>query len=87
MSGLGFAPPDLCSIRTAAGQEGLAEAVRGGFSAHGYPPGDDDPLVPLTSGIDWESRRPSWRTWPRAGPTVPSGGGRGPASGQSGGLL
>jgi hypothetical protein len=48
----GFAPPDLCSIRAAAGQEELAEAVRGGFSADGRPPGDDDPPAPLTSGID-----------------------------------
>jgi Protein of unknown function (DUF2637) len=52
MSGPGFAPPDLCSIRAAAEQEELAEAVRGGFSADGYPPGDDDPPAPLTSGID-----------------------------------
>jgi len=52
MSGPGFAPPGLCSIRAAAEQEKLAEAVRGGFSADGYPPGDDDPPAPLTSGID-----------------------------------
>ena len=52
MSGPGFARPDLCSIRTAAEQEELAEAVRGGFSADGYPLGDDDPPAPLTSGID-----------------------------------
>jgi hypothetical protein len=51
MPGPGFARPDLCSIR-AAEQEELAEAVRGGFGADGYPPGDDDPLAPLTSGID-----------------------------------
>ena len=146
----GFARPDLCSIRAAAGQEELAEAARSGFSAGGRPPGDDDPPAPLTSGIDrairlstavavlavagiaayvsywhayavvrahgesgitarlepatidglvyassmvvlyaartgcrsppwpggcsgWGSRRPSRRTWPRAGPTVPSG--------------
>jgi hypothetical protein len=31
----GFARPDLCSIRPAAGQEELAAAVRGGFSADG----------------------------------------------------
>ncbi len=43
MPGPGFARPDLCSIRAAAEQEELAEAVRGGFSADGYPPGDDDP--------------------------------------------
>ena len=30
MSDPGFARPDLCSIRTAGGQEELAEAVRGG---------------------------------------------------------
>ena len=36
MSDPGFARPDLCSIRTAADQEELAEAVRSGFSA------DDD---------------------------------------------
>ena len=52
MSGPGFARPDLCSIPDAARQEELAEAARGGFSADGYPPGDDDPPVPLTSGID-----------------------------------
>ena len=52
MSGPGFARPDLCSIRAAAEQEELAEAVRGGFSADGYPLGDDDPPAPLTSGID-----------------------------------
>ena len=52
MPGPGFARPDLCSIRAAAEQEELAEAVRGGFSADGYPPGDDDPPAPLTSGID-----------------------------------
>ena len=52
MPGPGFAPPDLCSIRTAAEQEELAEAVRGGFSADGCPLGDDDPPAPLTSGID-----------------------------------
>ena len=52
MSYPAFAPPDLRSIRTAAEQEELAEAVRGGFSAAGYPPGDDDPPAPLTSGID-----------------------------------
>jgi hypothetical protein len=33
MSDPGFAPPDLCSIRTAAERKELAEAVRGGFSA------------------------------------------------------
>jgi hypothetical protein len=48
----GFARPDLCSTRAATGQEELAEAARGGFSADGRPPGDDDPPAPLTSGID-----------------------------------
>ena len=52
MSGPGFAPPDLCSIRAAAEQEELAEAARGGFSADGYPLGGDDPPAPLTTGID-----------------------------------
>ena len=52
MSYPGFARPDLCSIRAADEQDELAEAVRGGFSAAGYPLGDDDPPVPLTSGID-----------------------------------
>ena len=52
MSGPGFAPPDLCSIRAAAEQEELAEAVRGGFRADGYLPGGDDPPALLTSGID-----------------------------------
>jgi hypothetical protein len=52
MSGPGFARPDLCSIRTAGEQEERAEAVRGEFSADGYPLGDDDPPVPLTSAID-----------------------------------
>ena len=52
MSGRGSARHDLCSIRAADEQEELAEAVRGGFSADGYPPGDDDPPAPLTSAID-----------------------------------
>ena len=146
----GFARPDLCSIRTAGGQEELAAAVRGGFSADGCPPGVDDPPAHRATGIDrairlstaaavlavagiaayvsywhayavvrahgeagitarlepasidglvyassmvvlyaarhrvpvppwpagcsrWESPLPSPRTWPRAGPTVPSG--------------
>jgi hypothetical protein len=45
-------PRFRCSIHTAAEQQELAEAVRGEFSAYGYPPGDDDPPVPLTNGID-----------------------------------
>jgi hypothetical protein len=52
MSGPGFAQPDLCSIRASAGQEEPAGAVRGGFSAGGYPLGADDPPVPLANGID-----------------------------------
>ena len=52
MPGPGFAPPDLCSIHTAAEHEELAEAVRRGFSADGYPLGGDDPPAPLASGID-----------------------------------
>ena len=52
MSGPGFTRPDLCSIRAAAEQEELAEAVHSGFSADGYPPGGDDPPAPLASGID-----------------------------------
>jgi hypothetical protein len=51
MPGPGFARPDLCSIRAATEQEELAEAIRSGFSADGYPPGGDDPPVSLTSGI------------------------------------
>jgi Protein of unknown function (DUF2637) len=46
------ARPDLCSIRGADEQDELAEAARGGFSADGCPPGDDDPLAARTSGID-----------------------------------
>jgi Protein of unknown function (DUF2637) len=52
MSYPGFARSDLCSIRAAGEQEELAEAVRSGFSADGYPLSDDDPPAPLTSGID-----------------------------------
>ena len=52
MSYPGFARPDPCSIRAAAVKEARAEPVRGGFSADGYPLGDDDPPAPLTSGID-----------------------------------
>jgi hypothetical protein len=47
-----FRRPDLCSIRTADERDELAEAARSGFSAADYPLGDDDPPVPLTSGID-----------------------------------
>jgi Protein of unknown function (DUF2637) len=52
MSGPGFARPDLCSIRASDEQDELAEVVRSGSSAAGYPLGDDDPPVSLTSGID-----------------------------------
>ena len=52
MSDPGFTRPDLCSIRTAAERKELAAAVRGGFSADGYPLGGDDYPAPLTSGID-----------------------------------
>ena len=52
MPGPGFAQPDLCSMRTADEQDQLAKVVRGGFSAADYPPGDDDPPVPLMSSID-----------------------------------
>ena len=47
-----FTRPDLCSIRAATEQEERAKPVRGGFSADGYPRGDDDPPAPSTSGID-----------------------------------
>jgi Protein of unknown function (DUF2637) len=56
MPGPSSAPPDLCSVRAAVEQEELAEAVRGGFSADGCPPGDDDPPAPVTSGIDRATR-------------------------------
>jgi Protein of unknown function (DUF2637) len=52
MRDLSFTRPDLCSIRAAAEQDELAEAVRGGFSAVGCPLGGDDPPAPLTGGID-----------------------------------
>ena len=53
MSDPGFARPDLCSIRAAAEQVELAEAVRGGLSADGRTRrAADDPPAPLTSGID-----------------------------------
>ena len=48
----GFARPDLCSIRTAGGQEEFAAAGRGGFSADGRPPGVDDPPAHRATGID-----------------------------------
>jgi hypothetical protein len=58
MSDPGLTRPDLCSIRTAARQEELAGAIRGGFSADGHPLGDDDHAAPQTSGID-RAIRPS----------------------------
>ena len=48
----GFTRPDLRSIRAAGEQEELAEAVRGGFSADGYPLADDDLSAPLRSSVD-----------------------------------
>ena len=45
------AEPDLCSIRTADGQEEPTETVCG-FSADGLRPADYDPPAPPASGID-----------------------------------
>ena len=47
----GFTRPDLCSI-PAAGQAEPAGTVRGGVSADGHPPGDDDLPAPPARGID-----------------------------------
>src|SRR5690349_3423173 len=47
-----FRPARSLSIRTADEQEELAQTVRGGVSADGYPMAGDDPPAPLTSGID-----------------------------------
>jgi hypothetical protein len=52
MSDPGFTRSDLCSIRAAAEQDELAEAVRSGFSADRFPTGDDDPPALLPNGID-----------------------------------
>jgi hypothetical protein len=52
MSSPGFTPPDLCSNRATAEHEELVEAIRGGFTADGYPLGDDDPPALLRNGID-----------------------------------
>ena len=52
MSAPGFTRPDLCSIRIADEQEELAGAFRGGSSADGHLPADDDPPAPLRSGTD-----------------------------------
>jgi hypothetical protein len=52
MSDPRFARPDLCSIRAATEHTGTAGAGRGGFSADGYPLGDDDPPALPASGTD-----------------------------------
>ena len=52
MSDPDSARPEICSIRTADEQDELAAAVRSGSSAADYLLGDDDPPVPLRSGID-----------------------------------
>jgi Protein of unknown function (DUF2637) len=52
MSGPGFAPTELCSVRAAAEQEELGDAALGRFSADGCQLRGDDPPAPLTSGID-----------------------------------
>jgi hypothetical protein len=52
VSDLGFARPDLCSIRTANEQDEFANAVGGGFGADGYPLADDDLPTPPAAGID-----------------------------------
>jgi hypothetical protein len=48
----GFTRPDLCSIRTAAGQAEHAGTARGRLSTDRHPRADDDPPAPLASGID-----------------------------------
>ena len=48
----GFTRPDLCSIRTAAGQEELAGEVRGRLNADRHPLADDCPPAPAAGGID-----------------------------------
>jgi hypothetical protein len=48
----GFAQPDLCSIRPAAGQEEPAGTARGGLSADGHRPVGDYPAALLPAGID-----------------------------------
>ncbi len=48
----GFTRPDLCSIRTAAGQEELAGEVRGRLNADRHPLADDYPPAPAAGGID-----------------------------------
>ena len=52
MSDPGFARPDLCSIRAAAGRAEPVEAVRGGFSGDSCPLADDHLSAPAASGID-----------------------------------
>jgi hypothetical protein len=75
MSDPGFARSDFCSIRTADEQEELAQAVRGGVSADGYPMDDDDPPAPWRAASTVPSacppRRPCspWRASRRMSPT------------------
>ena len=47
-----FARPDLCSIRAAAEQAELAEAVRGGHGVDRHPPVGNQPPAPVASGVD-----------------------------------
>ena len=65
MSGPGFARPDLCSIRTAAGQEELDQAVRSGFSVGCYPLADDE--LPAPPGGRHRPRHPPVHRGGRAG--------------------
>ena len=48
----GFVQPDLCSIRTAAGQAKPDEAGCGGLNADGHLLTPDYPPAPRASGID-----------------------------------
>jgi hypothetical protein len=57
MSGPGFTPPDLCSIRAAAEQAEHAGAVQGLLSADGYLLASDGPLALLTSDSAPRSRQ------------------------------
>jgi len=52
MPGPRSARPDLCSIRAATEQAEPARAGPGGFTAGGYPLGDDDPPALPASGTD-----------------------------------
>jgi hypothetical protein len=65
------ARPDLCSIRTADEQDELAEAVSSGFSAAGYPLGDDYAPEPQVSeaarkrpGFTQHEHGPRWAAHP-----------------------